>query len=179
MTFKQKMESVTRRLFMKEFSSGPNCPPNTTLHSRQLSFGPEIQYIHIRKIAIGGAVADFITQIAPLPLGPSNSWDLMFLSCDPIHINDTLTFHFKPLYKGAPNYAGGNAVTMTGAEEWYIFNNSNIAASPAGIKQPGNYFRFYGPMPPQLYWDIGQEAGGTDYSITLAIGPGLGGFFGR
>ena len=84
--------------------------------------------------------------------------------------------HFKPLNK---TYPGGNAVTMVGNEEWYSFNNyGGAAAPPDGLKQPGTYFRFYGPMPPQLYFDIGQEAGGTNYQITLAIGPGLGGYFG-
>jgi hypothetical protein len=155
----------------------PSCPPDTTLHSRQLSFGPNIQFIHILKVALGGAVPDFLVQLPPLPPDKQfDDWTITFVSCATAHVNDSLFMHFKPLNK---TYPGGNAVTMDGTEEWFSFNSWLASGGPLGLKEPGNSWTFRGPMPPQLYFDIGQEAGGVNYSITLAIGPGLGRFFGR
>lgn len=82
-------------------------------------------------------------------------------SIDLAHISDSLFFHFKPLNKG---YAG-NGITPNGTESWLP-----LMSQTAGQTKVGIGYRFGHPLPINCFLDIGQEAGGTDYNITFAVG---------
>lgn len=128
------------------------CPP--PLRSRPY-VGPSISFVTVQKIALGGAKGD-------VPLIPPGAFRwLMVTNCDPAHYGDSLWLHFQPLSK----VYTANAIIPIGNEPWLP-----LYAVASGHSKIGMGYLFHESLPTtQLYLDIGQEAGGTDYAITFAF----------
>ena len=138
------------------------CPPNVTRHSRPLSQGPLVKFIHLSVGTV--ALTDVQVNTPPVPpLSNEDSWTLCVVSCDPVHLDDSLYLHFNPLFHAIQ--PGGIQILPTGGEEWFPFVNGTT-----GYNKLGQFWRFQGPVPPILWFDIGHETGGGAYLITLAIG---------
>jgi len=147
-------------------SAQGNCPPDMVQKSRQLSFGPEIKYIHIFKLVATGAQLNIPVNIAPMPLGPDGTWSIMMVACDNAHLEDSFFMSFNPVNSSG---VAGNAIVPIGYEEWFPFQAITAAAN----NKVGIMYKFFGAVPPIIYFHVGQEAGGGNYQITLAYGPGL------
>src|SRR5271166_3428312 len=100
MTFKKRMFELSRRLIVEE-SGQLACPPETTRHSRPLSFGPEVKFIHITKVATDGARLNIPVQIAPIPLGEKNEWTIALIACDNAHLVDSFFLSFNQVSPGS------------------------------------------------------------------------------
>ena len=130
----------------------PNaCTPN--LRARMQTSGPQIYWAHVHKTALGGAKADIL-----VPLGfPCNAFALVN-ALNALGQN-SIFFHLRPLNK---TYTG-NGTNAIGTEEWIPLTNF-----PSGSTQPlWGILRFREKIT-QFYLDIGQEAGGGDFDITIA-----------
>lgn len=116
---------------------------------------PRIDFQVIRKIALGGSKADVpITFSFPV----TKIW---IASKDNAHLSDSLYFHFIPLGKAA--LYTSNSINPTGVEQWF-----DMTYTPAGnLSFFGKVLKFRTPFS-SGYFDIGQEAGGTDYNICVA-----------
>ena len=122
---------------------------------------PRVDFQIIRKIALGGAKADVPINFS-FPV--SKIW---IASKDTAHLTDSLYFHFVPLNKGVLYAASGNSINPTGVEQWY-----DMTLSPAGnLTFFGKVLKFRTPFTTGFF-DIGQEAGGTDYNICIAGADG-------
>lgn len=122
--------------------------------NRILGGGPDIAFITVTKIALGGAKGD-VAVLLPWPCKY-----IEVVACDPVHLADSLLLHFQPLNK---TYIG-NAIVQVGNEPW-------LPLGPIGsnISKVGAFRRFARPMPQTIYFDIGQETGGTDYFFTIMV----------
>lgn len=134
------------------------CPPSTLPRSRVQINDPDLAYVHLHKVALGGAKGDVAVALPR----PYNS--IIIVSIDPVHQSDTLFLHFRPLYK---TYVA-NAIIAVGNEEWLPMFSQVAAQSKLGCG-----YNFAKPMPLTIYFDVGQEAGGVDYEITFAVGNDL------
>lgn len=114
----------------------------------------------IKKIALGGAVADF-PMLIPMP----DARFIMVSNCDQGHYSDSLWMHFVP---GGKSYGGNNAISaatgFNGSEPFFPF-----CQQPSALTKVGIYYEFDDPLPPTIFFDIGQEAGGSDYFITFLL----------
>lgn len=114
----------------------------------------KISYQTILKIALGGAKGD-IPVVFDFPVRK-----IWVASKDGAHLSDSLYFHLSRLGK---TYPGGNSIVPVGNENW--FDITLYAVS--GQVFLGKVIEFAKPIS-RGFLDIGQEAGGTDYFITIA-----------
>lgn len=119
--------------------------------------GVKIDYQLVRKIALGGAKGDVpVTFNFPVT-------QIWIASKDGGHLVDSLFFHFSKMGK---TYTG-NAVTLDGSEQMF-----DMTYTPAnGNSFFGKMLRFRVPFT-SGYFEIGQDAGGTDYNILVAGADG-------
>ncbi len=115
--------------------------------------GPQICFVQIKKVALGGAKGDLICKFQ----FPVRS--IWIASKDSAHLTDSLFLHFIPL----GNKYAGNSITPTGGEPWIDMTYS----AAAGQTYNGKFLKFSAPVS-QVYFDCGQEAGGGDYVFTVA-----------
>lgn len=117
--------------------------------------GPTIYYVTIKKIALGGAKGD-----VPFRVAVPARW-LMVATCDAGHLNDGLYLHFSPTGKSYTS----NGIVLVGNEPWLPLCDVQQAHSKIGMG-----YKFSSPLPvnTDIFLDIGQDAGGGDYFITLA-----------
>lgn len=116
--------------------------------------GVRIDFQLVRKIALGGAKPDVPVNFA-YPV--SKIW---IASKDHVHLSDSLYFHLSKLNK---TYPGGNAIDPDGSEQWFDMTFS----AAGGLTFFGKVLHFRTPIIGG-YFDIGHEAGGTDYNIMVA-----------
>lgn len=126
------------------------CPP--PMRSRPYQPGPTIYYMTIKKIALGGAKGDILVQL------PSPCNTFFVASIDNAHQTDSLFWHQFPLGK---QYSG-NGIVEVGNEQWISLKSLNPG-------QPNSFGMLrFSQLVTQFYLDIGHEAAGTDYFLTLA-----------
>ena len=114
---------------------------------------PQVYFVTVRKIALGGAKPDIYVKF-PQPIN-----QLWVASKDNGHLPDSLYFHFITLGK---RYTG-NAIDPDGSENWFDLTYT----ADGGTRFKGKFLWFDTPFI-DGYLDIGQEAGGGDYNLTLA-----------
>jgi hypothetical protein len=116
---------------------------------------PNIYYVTVTKVALGGAKGD-----VPFRITIPARW-IMVASCDAGHVGDSLFLHFDQL---GLTYTG-NAITPVGNERWLP-----LFAVSSNRSKIGMGYLFDRPLPvnQDIYLDIGQEAGGGNYFITFA-----------
>jgi hypothetical protein len=138
---------------------GDDCPPNTSLKARPY-ISPLVSFVSFQN-TIGAAQAD-VSVLLPIP-----AKQIMVCSRSNAHVSDTLFMHFVPLNK---NYAGAAGITMIGNETWLPMCAIDGAHSSIGMG-----YKFSKPLPVggTLYFDIGNESGGGQDIITLALSEDL------
>jgi len=114
-----------------------------------------ISFQTVLKIAAGGAKPD-VPVVFDFPV--TKIW---VASKDGAHISDSLYFHLGKLGK---TYPGGNAIVPVGNENWFDLTLYSVGG---GQQFLGKTIEFRKPIT-RAFLDIGQEAGGTDYFITIA-----------
>jgi hypothetical protein len=170
--FREHMNEMARRMMRRPdiignpsgFGSsapsggGSNCPPDTTLSSRQY-VSPRVSFV-----TVPPGVAPFIARAdVPLIL-PIPAKVIVCVSTVLTEQNNTVFLHFNPINK----LYTGTSILPNGTESWLPMCGITTGGGAGRI---GSGWVFTKELPPttNLYLDIGQEGGGVSGPITFAV----------
>jgi hypothetical protein len=116
--------------------------------------GGSLDYAFYTLTTAGGNAQADVPVLVPIP----DAGFIFVANITPAHLTDSLWMHFIPTGK---SYATGT-IAPVGNEQWFPLCQQGSALTKIGLM-----YDFGDPLPPTIYFDIGQETNGTAYFITL------------
>ena len=162
-SFRDHMNTTAQRLLRPTtinnptgYSGGGACPPDSSQQSRKY-ISPQVSFITIPPTPSAVAVADY-PLLLPIPAKV-----ILCVGCLSAQDGDSLFMHFATLNKAYTT----DVITPNGYENWIPIC---FPLGSANSRRIGWWFKFAEPLPPggTLYFDIGNESGGTT-PITFAL----------
>jgi hypothetical protein len=124
---------------------------------RILGAGFGYAFFAVHKTALGGVVANF-----PVDVPISDAHFIMVNNCLPFDFSSGLFFTFTPI-SIVP--LGSNSFNIQGNEQ--VFLLGPISSVTPLVTNVGMNWYFDQPLPPRIYLQIAQSAGGGDYNFSL------------